>query len=138
MIWTLASGTPRVRYYRNRMKELNVVAALAVCAALAACSVTRGASGPQGSRHTYQSSQTPAAAAACFARNAEEHSSALVAEVQSQPDWAQVIVSVRNGAFYASADFRRTGSGARGEIVLNVTTSGRRNDLFSELVQGCR
>jgi hypothetical protein len=108
-----------------------------LCCALVSCSLRSTPNVSHGSRHTYQSSRSPEQAAACFARNAEEHSSALVAEVQTQTDWAQALVHVRNGVFYASAEFRRTARGAAGTIILNVTTSGRRSDLFQELLEGC-
>ena len=71
------------------------------------------------------------------ARNAEEHSSALAAEVRSGRDRAQVVIRVKNGITYAIADFERAGSGSTGSIQLNVATSGRRNDLLDALVEGC-
>jgi hypothetical protein len=119
------------------VKFFNSIAFVILCCAVVACSTRPAPNVSHGSRHTYQSARTPEQAAACFARNAEEHSSALVAEVQSQPDWAQALVHVRNGVFYASAEFRRTARGAAGTIVLNVTTSGRGDDLFQELLEGC-
>jgi hypothetical protein len=121
----------------TKVKHLNTIAALALCAGLAGCSIAPSSSGAQGSRYTYRSAHTPGQAAACFAHNAEEHSSALVAEVQSEADWARALVHVRNGVFYASAEFRRSAGGATGTILLNVTTSGDRADLFRELVEGC-
>jgi hypothetical protein len=90
-----------------------------------------------GSRHTLRFQQPPDKAAACFARNAEEHSSALVAEVRPGRDSAQVIVRVKNGVPYATADFQRAGTGSTGTIALNVTSTGRRNDLVDALVEGC-
>jgi hypothetical protein len=104
---------------------------------VAACAVSPRQSVSHGSRHVHRFQQPPAQAAACFARNAEEHSSALAAEVRPGFDRAQVVVRVKNGITYAIADFERAGSGATGSIQLNVATSGRRNDLLDALVEGC-
>ena len=109
---------------------------LMACIWLASCAAPKSAAS-YGSRHTHRTQLSPQDAAACFARNAEEHSGALVAEVQKERDWAQAIVSVRNGVFYASAEYRRSATGATGAIALNVRTSGRRDDLFLALVEGC-
>ncbi len=80
----------------------------------------------------------PAEAARCFARNAEEHSSALVAEVRSDRDGgAETIVRVKNGVTYATGQFRPAGNGSRGEIELMVKTSGRQSDLLDALFQDC-
>jgi len=80
----------------------------------------------------------PEQAARCFGRNAEDHSSALASEVAVQRDGgAETIVRVKNGVTYATAQFRRAGSGSTGEIQLNVTTTGRRGDLVDALVKGC-
>jgi hypothetical protein len=99
------------------------------------------ASAPQppgyGSRGNVRLQQPPERAAACFARNAEEHSSALVAEVRPGRDSAEVIVRVKNGILYGTGQFERAGSGSSATIALNVTTSGRRNDLIRELTEGC-
>ena len=92
---------------------------------------------PHGSRHFHQFRQPPDKAAACFARNAEEHSSALVSEVRPGQDTAHVIVRVKNGVIYATADFERAGSGSRGTVALNVTTSARQSDLLDALTEGC-
>jgi hypothetical protein len=119
------------------VKLFRAIVVVILCCGVVACSLRSAPNVAHGSRHAYQSSRSPEQAATCFARNAEEHSSALVAEVQSQPDWAQALVHVRNGVFYASAEFRRTARGAAGTIILNVTTSGRRDDLFQELLEGC-
>ena len=81
--------------------------------------------------------QAPEAAARCFARNAEEHSSALVAEVTGGPSKSDVIVRVKNGLVYALASFARAGSGSSADITLNVTTSGSMGDLLGELTEGC-
>jgi hypothetical protein len=79
----------------------------------------------------------PEQAAACFARNAEEHSSALVAEVRPGRDRAEVVVRVKNGVLYGTADFERAGTGSAATLYLNVTTSGRRSDLVDSLLEGC-
>jgi hypothetical protein len=104
-------------------------------AVIAGCAQTP--SGGLGSSHRHTFGQPPAEAARCFARNAEEHSSALVAEISTSSDAAQVVVRVKNGVHYATADFRRSGSGAVGTIALNVRTSGRTSDLLDNLVEGC-
>ena len=112
-----------------------IIVVLMACAWLAGCATSKPAS--YGSQHTHRTQLSPQDAAACFARNAEEHSGALIAEVRSERDWAQAIVNVRNGVFYASAEYRRIAAGATGAITLNVRTSGRRDDLFLALVEGC-
>jgi hypothetical protein len=109
---------------------------LVLVAALAGCA-TRGG-GEYGSTHTHRFQQPPAQAARCFARNAEDHSSALVSEVTATRDGgAHVAVQVKNGVPYASADFRRSGSASVAAITLMVRTSGRQNDLLDALVLGC-
>lgn len=99
----------------------------------AACAQAQRERGAYGASHTHRSQLPPEQAARCFARNAEEHSSALVAEVTG----ADVTVRVKNGVTYGTAAYRRSGAGSTGTITLNVTTSGRRNDLIQSLVQGC-
>ena len=93
--------------------------------------------GSGGAQHTYRSQQPPEQAARCFARNAEERSSALVSEVTQHEAGAQVHVRVKNGVTYATADFRRASSGSVGTIVLMVISSGRRSDLLESLTRGC-
>ena len=94
--------------------------------------------GDYGSRHTHRFQQPPEKAARCFARNAEEHSSALMSEVRMQRDGsAEVIVRVKNGVTYATADIKAAAQASTGTIVLMVRTSGRRNDLLNALVEGC-
>ena len=83
--------------------------------------------------------KSPQRAAACFAHNAEEHSSALVAEVRP-PDAkgrVEVIVRVKNGVTYATADFRPAGPRAEGTITLMVVSSGGSRELVRSLVEGC-
>jgi hypothetical protein len=83
--------------------------------------------------------QPPQRAGECFARNAEEHSSALVAEVR-QPDargHVEVLVRVKNGVTYATADLRPVGQRAEGTITLMVVSSRGARELVRSLVEGC-
>ena len=116
---------------------LSLLAAVVVSTHLSGCAAPGRESTAQGSRHSVRSQQPPAQAAACFARNAEEHSSALVAEVRPARDSAEVVVRVRNGVLYGTADFRSAGSGSTATITLNVATTGRRSDLIDALTEGC-
>jgi hypothetical protein len=111
--------------------------AVITVACVAACAVSPRQSESYGSRHAHRFQQPPEQAAACFVRNAEEHSNALAAEVRPGRDRAQVVVRVKNGVTYAIADLERAGSGSTATIVLNVTTSGRRSDLLDALIEGC-
>ena len=88
-------------------------------------------------RHVF--AQHPQRAGACFARNAEAHSSALVAEVEPIDARGHVAVTVRvkNGITYATADLRPAGSGAEGTITLMVVSSRGNRELVSSLVEGC-
>ena len=118
--------------------RVQIMVAAILAAYVAGCATpVRPTASQQGSRHSQRFQQPPDRAAACFARNAEEHSSALVAQVQPGGDSAHVLVSVKNGVPYATADFRRSGSGSTGTIILNVTTTGSRSDLIEALVEGC-
>jgi hypothetical protein len=110
---------------------------LAILIALAGCTQPQRQSESYGSTHTFRSQQAPERAARCFARNAEEHSSALAAEVTPADDIARVVVRVKNGVTYATADFRRSGAGSVGSITLMVVSSGRRSDLIEALTEGC-
>jgi len=110
---------------------------LAILISLAGCAQPQRQSESFGSTHTFRSQQPPERAARCFARNAEEHSSALAAEVTPGDDGARVVVRVRNGVTYATADFRRSGAGSVGSIALMVVSSGRRSDLVDALTEGC-
>ena len=88
-------------------------------------------------RHVF--AQSPQRAGACFARNAEEHSSALVAEVRP-PDargHVEVIVRVKNGITYATADLRPAGERADGTITLMAISSRGTQELVRLLVEGC-
>jgi Flp pilus assembly protein TadD len=60
--------------------------------AFAGCAAHSRGSASQGGTHSYRSQQAPEAAARCFARNAEEHSSALAAEVTRRDGAADVVV----------------------------------------------
>lgn len=115
------------------------LAGILATAALTACvPFAPGDAAGTGSRHTVRLKLPPLKAAHCFARNAEDHSSALVSEVRAEGDGgAQTIVRVKNGVTYATAQFARAGSGATGEIRLMVTSTERRSDLVDALVQGC-
>ena len=101
---------------------------------LAACATGARDGGPSG--QSVRVKLPPDQAAACFARNAEEHSGALVAEVRPGRDRAEVVVRVRNGVLYATADFRRAGAGSTAALTLNVITK-RRSDLVDALFEGC-
>lgn len=117
------------------LKACLPAAAIAVC--LSACaSAPRAASAP-GSPSSVRLSSPPNEAAACFARNAEEHSSALAAEVRPGRERAEVTVRVKNGVLYGTASFERAGNGSAADIRLNVTTTGRRSDLIDALTEGC-
>ena len=88
-------------------------------------------------RHVF--AQSAPRAAECFARNAEAHSSALVAEVRP-PDArgnVEVIVRVKNGVSYATADIRPVGQRAEGAITLMVISSRGNQELVRTLVEGC-
>lgn len=119
--------------------NLNIAAALLALLIIAGCAGTqREGSGSYGSTHTHRSSLPPDQAARCFAHNAEEHSSALVAEVATGRDGrTEVTVRVKNGVTYATAEFRRAGSGSTGTIALMVVSSGGRGDLIDSLTEGC-
>ena len=110
---------------------------LVLLAPLAGCAVGPRSAPELGSSHSVRFQQPPHDAARCFARNAEEHSSALISEVQTGRDGAHVIVRVKNGVTYATADFQRVGTGSRGTIALNVRTTGGASDLLARLVEGC-
>jgi hypothetical protein len=111
-----------------------IAAASIVLAAGCSGPARNGSTGP---RLTVRLQQPPAQAAACFARNAEEHSSALVAETHSDANRAETVVRVKNGVLYGTASFERAGSGSNATIVLMVTSTGRRSDLIEALTEGC-
>src|SRR5690606_20602298 len=103
----------------------------------AGCTLVQDDGPARSVRHAF--SQPPRAAGECFARNAEAHSSALVAEVRP-PDargHVQVLVQVKNGVPYATADLRPAGERAEGTITLNVISSAGNEQLVRSLVEGC-
>ena len=113
-------------------------ACAAVLLGLAGCAQAQRAPAEYGSRHSHRFQHPPRQAAECFARNAQERSSALVAQVNATREGgAQVIVRVKNGVTYATADLRPSGAASVGTITLMVRTTGRRNDLLEALVEGC-
>lgn len=110
---------------------------VALAIGVSACAGSPRVSSAQGSPSSVRMSLPPSEAAACFARNAEEHSSALAAEVRPGRDRAEVTVRVKNGVLYGTASFQRAGNGSSVDIRLNVTTTGRRSDLLDALTEGC-
>ena len=106
----------------------------ALAAAAAGCAAPGG---DYGATHSERLTRAPEAAAHCFARNAEEHSGALVAKVTRTRDGAHALVQVRNGVIYASADFRPAGAGSIASITLMATTASGQRDLLAMLVKGC-
>jgi hypothetical protein len=92
-----------------------------------------------GGTFTHRFTLPPQKAASCFAHNAEEHSSALVAEVQPRDARGRVsvIVRVRNGITYANAEIEPAGTGSTGTIELMVISSGGAGELMRSLVEGC-
>jgi len=101
------------------------------------CSMVRDDASSRTVQHRF--AQPPQGAGACFARNAERRSSALVAEV-STPD-AQgrvlVVVNVKNGVEYARLALRPIGARSEGTIELNVSSRRGTEELVSFLVEGC-
>jgi hypothetical protein len=122
---------------RSRVASSKTLACMAATLIVTGCTLLEPQAGTQGSTHTFRSKQAPEQAARCFARNAEEHSSALASEVTNREGRTEVIVRVKNGVTYATADFRRAGAGSMGTITLMVITSGRRSDLLDSLTEGC-
>lgn len=103
----------------------------------AGCALVREDASATTVRHRFI--HPPQPAASCFARNAEEHSSALVSEVR-QPDGrghVEVIVRVKNGVTYAIVELRQMGTGSDGTITLAVFSWGGMRDLVRSLVEGC-
>ena len=103
----------------------------------AGCALVREDATGADFRHRF--AQPPQRAGACFARNAEAHSSALAAEVRP-PDargHVQVMVRVKNGIPYATVDLQPAGAGADGTIQLMVVSAGGARELVRSLVEGC-
>lgn len=101
------------------------------------CSLLRDEEASNTFRHGF--TQPAAAAAACFARNAERHSSALVARTGPADARGQleVVVEVRNGVRYATAEIRPAGTRAEGVITLMVVSRHGNRQLVDSLVEGC-
>jgi hypothetical protein len=104
---------------------------------LVGCSVMRQDAAATTVRHRF--AQPTAQAAACFARNAEEHSSALVSEVHPPNSRGQieVVVRVKNGITYATAEIRPAARGSDGTLTLGVVSSRGARELVDSLVEGC-
>lgn len=117
------------------MRTLLAASLMAACAA--ACAEAPRQSPGVGARHSHHFKLPPDKAAACFARNAEEHSSALKAEVQRRGAAAEVIVRVKNGVLYATAEIEPASAGSNARITLMVRSNARRDDLLQSLVEGC-
>lgn len=101
----------------------------AACAPIAA---------PRTDAHARRLALAPEQAARCIARNAEAHSSALVAQVsRAGDDRYEVMVSVRNGTPYATARVRASDRGATAAIDLNVRSSEGNRQLVDALMAGC-
>jgi hypothetical protein len=108
---------------------------LSIALAVAGCASYAGSTA---GTHAQRFKLPPEAAARCFARNAEEHSSALVSEVSRvQEGRYEVTVRVKNGVTYAIADIRAAGSGSQGTIDLRAQTPRGQKDLVETLVRGC-
>lgn len=106
---------------------------------VAGCALWPGADDDSAGVVMHRFAHPPARAGECFARNAERHSSALVAEV-SRPDAGgrvQVVVRVRNGVLYATLELRPLNGRAEGTLSLNVTSVKGNDQLVATLVEGC-
>lgn len=103
----------------------------------ASCALTREEGAGTSFRHRFK--EPPERAARCFARNAEEHSSALAAEIgpRDARGRVQVVVRVKNGIVYATAELEPAGAGSDGTIQLMVTSSSGRDELARSLLEGC-
>lgn len=121
------------------MRSPTIRAAMGACS-VALCLIVDGCTslqrGPQ-TEFTRDFLLPPEAAARCFARNAEAHSSALVADVMGSRDDYQVKVAVRNGTPYAHAAITSAGRRAKGTIRLNVQSSEGNRELVEALSEGC-
>ncbi len=120
--------------YRRAKKAAMVVSIALACAS---CALVREESA--GSRFSHRFRDPPEQAARCFARNAEEHSSALAAEVGERDPRGrvQVVVRVKNGVVYARASFVPAGTGSEGTIQLMVLASSGRDEIARVLFEGC-
>ncbi len=110
---------------------------VALAALLAGCPFVPDAGSPATIQHTF--SLAPQHAAACFARNAEHHSSALIADV-GVPNTRGVVtvdVNVKNGVPYASVELRPAGRGSEGTLTLMVIAKSGIRQLVEALTHGC-
>jgi hypothetical protein len=91
------------------------------------------------SAHTLRFQQPAEKAAHCFARNAEDYSSALMTEVRPRGDGAamEVQVKVKNGFPYADLQLQPAAHGSTGKLSLNIVSTGKRKDLLHFLTKGC-
>lgn len=117
------------------MRTLLALSLAIACSAT--CAQAPRQSAGVGARHSHHFKLPADKAAACFARNAEEHSSALKAEVQRRGAAADVIVRVKNGVLYASAEIEPASAGSNASITLMVRSNSPRDDLLRSLVEGC-
>jgi hypothetical protein len=114
-----------------------VLTTVVVLLMTAGCTLRREEASTNIVKHRFD--KPPQAAGACFARNAEARSSALVAEVKP-PDargHVEVIVRVKNGVLYATVDLRPVGARAEGTITLMVISKRGTQELVSSLVESC-
>ena len=125
------------RQLQRTAKIMKGIASSVLLPLFAGCALVQQDSTPGTVTHSF--AQPPQRAAECFARNAEAHSSALAAEVRP-PDArgrVEVIVRVKNGVTYATADIRPVGQRADGAITLMVISSRGTDELLRSLVEGC-
>jgi len=108
--------------------SVQVLAGVALATLLAGCPFVQDSGSATTVKHTF--TLPPPQAAACFARNAERHSSALVAEVGAGD-------ARGNGVPYASAELRPAGRGSVGILTLMVIAKGGMGQLVEMLTQGC-
>jgi hypothetical protein len=128
--------TSSVDAHRSPVRTCTIALALLVML-VPACAPLSPTAPAIGSQHEVRMKQAPAAAAHCFARNAEAHSSALEAEVHPRGRSMEVLVRVKNGVTYATAYIDPSGSGSVGRIALNVVTTAGVSDLLQRLTEGC-
>lgn len=117
--------------------SVHVLAGVALATLLAGCPFVQDSGSVTTVKHTF--TLPPPQAAACFARNAERHSSALVAEVGAVDARGVVTVevNVRNGVPYASAELRPAGRGSGGILTFMVIAKSGMGQLVGMLTQGC-
>jgi len=134
---TLAGCTLPMPTTKPKLARATIASLLS--ALVTGCALWPGGADDSAGIVTHRFTHPPARAGECFARNAERHSSALVAEV-SRPDAGgrvQVVVRVRNGVLYATLDLRPMNGRAEGTISLNVTSVKGNDQLVATLVEGC-